>query len=117
MNNLFWKCLVVLALACVLSGCDGGPTLYKAGGKVTYKSAPVEGADVLFAYDNGNFANGRTDKDGKYTLAFGSRAGAALGKGKITVTKKEGVTMSAPAPLHPGLLRTPRTTRDNKHKG
>ena len=97
MNNHFWKCLAVLALACVISGCGSGPSLYKAGGKVTYKNAPVEGADVLFAYDDGNFANGRTDKEGKFMVLFGGKPGAALGKGKITVTKKESITMAAPA--------------------
>ncbi len=85
----------MLALASVISGCGTGPSLYKAGGKVTYKEAPVEGAEVLFAYDDGNFANGHTDKDGKFTLAYGGKPGAALGKGKITVTKKEGVSMGA----------------------
>ncbi len=101
MNNLFWKCLAMLALASVISGCGGGPSLYKAGGKVSYKDAPVEGADVLFSYDDGNFANGRTDKDGKFQLVFGGRPGAALGKGKITVTKRESISIT-PSPASTG---------------
>jgi hypothetical protein len=89
MNSLSWKCLAVLALALVVAGCsDGGPRLYKAGGTVTYKNAPVEGAQVTFAYDDGNFANGTTDAAGKFQLTYmGKPGGAALGKCKVSVSK------------------------------
>src|SRR4029077_4502649 len=54
MNSLSWKCLAVLALALTIAGCgEPGPRLYKAGGTVNYKSAPVEGAQVTFAYEDG----------------------------------------------------------------
>ena len=99
MNSLSWKCLAVLALALVVSGCgDGGPRLYKAGGTVMYKGAPVEGATVTFGYDDGNFANGYTDAAGKFKLLYmGKPGGAALGKCKVGISKVVGVKINAPA--------------------
>jgi hypothetical protein len=100
MNSLSWKCLAVLALALVVVGCgDGGPRLYKAGGTVTYKSAPVADAHLTFAYDNGNFANAVTGPDGKFQLTYmGKPGGAALGKVKVGITKEKNITVAAPAP-------------------
>lgn len=99
MNSLSWKCLAVLALALVVAGCgEPGPRLYKAGGTVNYKSAPVEGAQVTFAYEDGEFASGTTDASGKFQLAYkGKPGGAALGKCKVTITKVAGTTATAPA--------------------
>jgi hypothetical protein len=99
MNSLSWKCLAVLALALVVGGCgESGPRLYKAGGTVTYKNAPVEGAQVTFAYEDGEFASGSTDKDGKFQLAYkGKPGGAALGKCKVTVIKVAGPKINAGA--------------------
>jgi len=100
-NNLSWKWAVVaVAVAASIAGCgDGGPRLYKAGGTVTYKNAPVEGATVTFTYDDGNFANGVTGADGKFQLNYmGKPGGAALGKCKVGISKtaeiKTGITMS-----------------------
>jgi hypothetical protein len=99
MNSLSWKCLAVTALALTVAGCgESGPRLYKAGGTVTYKSLPVEGAEVTFAYDDGEFANGVTDAAGKFQLAYkGKPGGAALGKCKVTVSKVAGLKAAAPA--------------------
>ena len=98
MNSFSWKCLAVLALAFVAGGCsDGGPRLYKAGGTVTYKSAPVEGAQVTFTYDDSSFSSGISDKDGKYQLSHQGRSvGAALGKCKVSVNKVSSVSMAPP---------------------
>src|SRR5678809_957740 len=111
MNSLSWKCLAILALALTVAGCgDGGPRLYKAGGTVTYKSAPVEAAQVTFAYEDGEFANGTTDKDGKFQLVYkGKPGGAALGKCKVTVVKQAGATAVASAPTPTG---TPKTAEE-----
>jgi len=99
MNSLSWKCLAVLALALTVAGCgEPGPRLYKAGGTVNYKSAPVEGAQVTFAYEDGEFASGTTDAAGKFQLAYkGKPGGAALGKCKVTITKAPGAKTVAPA--------------------
>jgi hypothetical protein len=112
MNIFSWTCLTVSAL--VLSGCGpGGPRLYKAGGTVTRKSVPVQGAQVTFAYDDGNFANGFTDASGKFQLNYMNRTGgAALGKCKVSVTKKAALTSAAP----PILNATPKSAAEQKAK-
>lgn len=99
MNNLSWKWLAVLALVFVITGCgDGGPRLYKAGGKVMYKSAPVDNATVTFAYEDGNFANAVTGTDGSFLLAYmGKPGGAALGKCKVSITKNAAIAVNASA--------------------
>lgn len=86
-----WKYLAATALALAVVGCTGGgPRLYKAGGTVTHKSAPLEGAHVTFLYADGNFANGYTDAAGKFQLSYSGRIGAVPGKCKVTVSKKAG---------------------------
>jgi len=109
MNSLSWKRLAVLALALVVAGCgDGGPRLYKAGGTVSYKNAPVADAHLTFAYDDGNFANGVTGPDGKFQLTYmGKPGGAALGKCKVSIVKEKGITVTAPATSGPGKIKTP----------
>jgi hypothetical protein len=99
MNSLSWKCLAVLALALMVVGCgEPGPRLYKAGGTVNYKNAPVEGAAVTFAYEDGEFASGTTDAAGKFQLAYkGKPGGAALGKCKVTIIKLAATKVTAPA--------------------
>ena len=97
-------------------GCgDGGPRLYKAGGVVTYKGANVEGATVTFAYDDGNFANGVTDKDGKFQLSYlGKPGGAALGKCKVGITKtaETKVGVLAPVPTN----KPPKSAEEKKQQ-
>jgi len=99
-NKLLWTSLAVLALGCFVLGCGSGPRVYKAGGTVTYKGQPVEGAQVTFAYDNGNFANGTTDAAGKFSLTYmGTPGGAVPGKCKVGVVKQKTVApmvMTAP---------------------
>jgi hypothetical protein len=115
MNSLRWKCLVVLALGLVASGCSGGgPRLYKAGGTVTRNKVPVEGAQVTFAYEDGNFASGFTDKAGKFQLTYQNRPGGAVpGKCTVTVSKKGGGTsITTPAVLD----APPKSAEDMKAK-
>jgi len=100
-NKLLWTSLAVLTLGCCVLGCGGGPRVYKAGGTVTYKGQPVDGAQVTFAYDNGNFANGITDANGKFSLTYlGTPGGAVPGKCKVAVVKQKtaaAMTMSGPS--------------------
>lgn len=83
-----------------MAGCGTpGPKLYKAGGTVTYKDKPVEGATVTFVYADSNFASGRTDAAGKYQLTYMAKSGgAALGKCSATVTKVESRAEGVPPP-------------------
>ncbi len=92
MNFLSRKCLAVATLALVVAGCSGGgPRLYKAGGKVTNNKVPVEGAQVTFVYDDGNFASGYTKPDGTFELTYMNRPGGAMpGKCTVTISKKAG---------------------------
>jgi hypothetical protein len=115
MNTFRWKCLVVLALTFATAGCGGGgPRLYKAGGTVTRNTKPIEGAQVTFAYDDGNFASGYTDKAGKFQLTYQNRPGGAVpGKCKVTVSKKGGGTSITT----PAILDTPpKSAEDMKKK-
>jgi hypothetical protein len=97
-NSFSWKCMSVLALALVMVGCGpGGPTLYKAGGTVTYKDKPVPDATVTFQYADGNSASGTTDAAGKFSLAYlGNPKGAAAGTCKVSVVKTEAKASMAP---------------------
>jgi hypothetical protein len=112
-NSFLWKCVALLALALVVTGCGpGGPRLYKAGGTVTYKDKPVENATVTFLYDDGNFANGVTDSAGKFSLVYlGRPGGAALGKCKVTVAKLEST-----GPVTPPINQAPKTPEEWKAK-
>jgi len=99
-NKLSWKFLAVVAVALVVAGCrPASPRLYKAGGTVTHKDTPVEGATVTFLYADNNFASGTTDAAGKYVLSYGARGnGAALGKCSVTVFKPRVVASASPPP-------------------
>lgn len=78
--------LAIVALA--LSGCgEGGPPVSEVEGVVTYKGAPVEGAQVTLGYDDGKQAMGTTDASGKFELGSGSKPGAPLGSAVVTITK------------------------------
>ena len=114
MNISPWKCVAVSALALVASGCGGGgPQLYKAGGTVTNNKAPVEGVQVTFAYDDGNFASGYTDSAGKFQLTYMNRPGANPGKCKVSITKRGGPTgNTAPAILN----APPKSAEEQKAK-
>jgi hypothetical protein len=89
MSNVLCKCIAVLTLGMAIAGCGpGGPSLYKAGGTVTYNGQPVSGANVTFQYEDGNSASGVTDAAGKYTLTYlGNPKGAAVGKCMVSVSK------------------------------
>jgi len=114
MNKLTCRILAVLAVA-FLAGCGpGGPKLYKAGGTVTLNKAPLEGAQVTFAYDDGNFASGYTDAAGKFSLTYmNNPAGARAGKCKVSVSKKPGSTYKANSAI---LDATPKSAEDLRAK-
>jgi hypothetical protein len=115
MNNSVWKYFCLIALALLTTGCGpGGPTVYKAGGVVTYKGQPVDGATVTFVYDDGNTAFSGTDASGKFQLVMmgSNRAGAVPGKGTLTVTKLSGGTTNAP----PGKIDPATQEADMKKK-
>lgn len=86
--------LGVMMLAAVVScGCgDGAPNrdpVYKVRGKVTYKGAPVGGADLTFYNDETKrSAFGRTSDSGEYELTtFSANDGAVAGKHAVTIVQ------------------------------
>ncbi|MGI8978759.1 MAG: carboxypeptidase-like regulatory domain-containing protein [Pirellulaceae bacterium] len=113
MNIFSWKCLAVAVLALVASGCGGGgPKLYKAGGTLTNNNVPVEGAQVTFAYEDGNFANGFTDAAGKFQLSYMNRPGGVVpGKCKVSVSKRAG---AAGATATTDFSKTPKSAEEQQ---
>jgi hypothetical protein len=85
---------------CTLAGCGGSDTtgrqpVYKVSGTVTLNGAPLDGAIIAFAPQDGQpTAVGKTDAEGKYQLTsydFGD--GAAAGAFRVVINK----TVAAPA--------------------
>ncbi len=76
-------------LVAVLGGCEKGPELLPAGGTVSYRGAPVDGATVTFRCEEANsVATGTTDAQGRFELStYQAGKGAVAGKHKVTVTK------------------------------
>ncbi len=79
--------IVVLSMGC--SKAPTGPKKVPAGGKVTYKNAPVEGATVSFLSDGKTpTAVAITDASGEFALATSvSGDGAVPGTYRVAVTK------------------------------
>jgi hypothetical protein len=106
----------LLAMFC-LAGCDKAPKLntYPAGGKLTYKGAPVTDAQVVFHAVNresGKNATAKTDAEGRFkleTFVGGSTTaeGALAGEYVVCVTKinasmRDQVKNMPGAPAMPG---------------
>lgn len=75
-----------------LVGCSRstGPKLYPVRGKITYKGAPVDGANVLFRAVDGNASGaGRTDASGVYQITSQWGSGLPEGEYLVSVTKFE----------------------------
>lgn len=94
----------LMCLACC--GCGGGKPegeakrepVYKAGGIVTRKGVPVEGAVVqLLSMAGKPGASGRTDAQGKFVLStYGNGDGAVEGEFVVLISKPETGTAAAP---------------------
>lgn len=90
----------------VCCGCGGGKPegeakrepVYKAGGIVTRKGVPVEGAVVqLLSMAGKPGASGRTDAQGKFVLStYGNGDGAVEGEFVVLISKPETGTAAAP---------------------
>jgi hypothetical protein len=81
--------LAALASVALLAGCNRGPKLLPASGKVTLDGKAVAKAAVMFhPVAGGSPATGETDDEGVYTLQTLNRPGALAGQHKISVTKE-----------------------------
>ena len=82
------------------------PPTYAAGGKVTYRGKPLEGATIIFHPRDGvatsrRAAAGLTDSAGLFRLTtLKPRDGAVAGQFVVTVEKT--------TPVQPGAVSTPR---------
>lgn len=81
--------VLLVGLLLLLAGCDGGPRLHSAGGKVTFADGrPVMAGVVEFApVDGGPAARGQIQQDGKFTLTTDGRDGAVAGPHRIAVVQ------------------------------
>jgi hypothetical protein len=76
-----------------LAGCGSGTN--KVEGVVTLDGKPVQGASVSFMPQGGTgqFADGFTDAEGRFTLATSGKAGVRSGTYKVVVTKTDAVAV------------------------
>jgi hypothetical protein len=83
--------LVWVAGPAILAGCGGNdhPETVPVAGTVTYKGAPVEGAQVSFMAPGApRAAIGTTNSQGKFQLTtFEENDGAVIGKHAVTISK------------------------------
>lgn len=85
-------CIVGLVGLWTLGGCsrNTGPKLYPVRGKVTYKGAPVDGANVMFRAADGSASGaGRTDASGVYQITSQWGSGLPEGEYLVSITKFE----------------------------
>lgn len=94
--NRFFLAASLVAASSLLVGCSSGTKTYTVTGTVTYKSAPVEGADVMLTPAKEDPAmkpaRGTTDAAGKFTVKTyfapgDERNGATAGVYKVTLQK------------------------------
>ncbi|MGQ9506042.1 MAG: carboxypeptidase-like regulatory domain-containing protein [Thermogutta sp.] len=92
-----WMMAATLLVVCVAGGCGkgSGPKLYPVKGKVSYKGAPVDGANVMFRATDGNASGaGRTDANGVYQITSQWGAGLPEGEYLVGITKFEELPMT-----------------------
>jgi hypothetical protein len=76
---------LALAVGCNRSGLDLAPV----EGVVTYDGEPLAEAGVLFKPEQGPFAMGETDAEGKFTLMTANQEGALIGNHQVAISKAE----------------------------
>jgi hypothetical protein len=99
-RGITYRLAVLLVVAALPSiGCGGSdrPTTIETSGIVTYKGAPVEGAQVMFTSPAARPATAMTDAEGRFELTtFATGDGAVEGKHRVTITKTERVSGADP---------------------
>lgn len=84
------RTITILFLCVFFAGCGERIKTAAISGRITYKDRPVPYHDVIFEpllEDNhlGDFATGRTDEDGRYTLRSFKLKKNAVGLGRCRV--------------------------------
>ena len=97
MRNIFYCVVLIVSSLCVL-GCGAKVKTEFVEGTVTYKGAPVEGADISFSpvdiSGGASPAYGKTDAQGKYkiqTQQGATYAGTTPGEYKVAIAKTVGI--------------------------
>lgn len=83
---------MLIVVACTLAGCSSGtsdtPPLGQVSGAITMGGKPVSDAQVLFVPASGSPSVGKTDAEGRYTLAYSQDVtGAEIGRHTVQITK------------------------------
>lgn len=105
MNLGYVRHILVVPFLAALVGCGediGGVRFASATGVVTYKGAPLAGAQVMAIPEKGPLAMGNTDTSGKFTLSTGARSGVAIGKIRVSVSVAESDSNSIETPSAAG---------------
>lgn len=96
MTNQRLQLLALLIICITIPGCGSGPKMHAVTGIVTYKGAPVVGADVILTAakeaDQLKPARGVTDANGNFRVKTyfapgDERSGALAGFYKVTLQK------------------------------
>lgn len=105
--------LVAIVFFVPLFGCGGGNSLDLAPvtGKVTFRGEPLDHGTVVF-FPTGNTkgpqALGEIQPDGSFTMKTVGKAGAVVGKHKVTVQCRRVVTLEEAKDLVVGELLIPK---------
>ena len=97
---------------------NGGPELVPVRGVVSLDGQPVADVAVIFAFEDGNFANGITDEKGEYLLGFMGYVGCPLEPAKVWIHTRNGMTpggVTIPA-RYTDWRQTPLTAHPKKEK-
>ncbi|WP_218934608.1 DUF4198 domain-containing protein [Rosistilla ulvae] len=113
----------MIALASVTLGCGGGgvgPRLAPVSGTVTFDGEPLSDALVSFYHEDDRPANGKTDANGYYELAYmADRPGAIVGENvvRITVATVEGEGVAPKKELIPAMYNVASELTFNVESG
>ena len=111
--------VLLAAIALPLFGCGGSdrPTPIETTGTVTYKGAPVEGAQVMFTSAGARPATATTNAEGRFELTTFERGdGAVEGQHRVTITKSERVPGEDPSNPYPRMRNLLPTKYANPRK-
>ncbi|MFM7244818.1 MAG: hypothetical protein ACKO40_11710 [Planctomycetaceae bacterium] len=86
--------LAILFVACVVSaGCNRGPTLVPANGRVTFNGKPLETGAIMVQPVAGPAAQAKIGPDGMFTLGtFKPGDGAIVGPATVRVFCRKDIT-------------------------
>ncbi len=116
------RCLILLSigigLLCPATGCNkDGLKLVKAGGQVTYKGKPLQGANIKFIPGSGPMAIAITDDEGNFTITTNGRAGATLGTHKVAISKITGSATPNAAPKPEDMMKMQKANMGKANTG